>query len=76
MKQRESNDGCFNYEGVPTDGCSHLYFGDIVIIFESVAARNIFHENEDQYLVVYNEEPISTSPSPLEIQEFDQIKKK
>ena len=25
MKQRESNDGVLNYEGVPTDGCSHLY---------------------------------------------------
>ena len=24
MKQRESNDGCLNYEGVPIDGCSHL----------------------------------------------------
>ena len=27
MKQRESTDGCLNYEGVPTDGCSHLYVG-------------------------------------------------
>ena len=25
MKQRESNDGSLSYEGVPTDGCSHLY---------------------------------------------------
>ena len=29
MKQRESNDGCLNYEGVPTDGFSQLYVGDI-----------------------------------------------
>ena len=29
MDQRASNDGFLNYEGVPTDGCSHLYVGDI-----------------------------------------------
>ena len=29
MKQRESNVGCLNYEGVPIDGCSHPYLGDI-----------------------------------------------
>ena len=29
MKQRESTEGCLNYEGVPTDGCSNLYVGDI-----------------------------------------------
>ena len=33
MKQRGSNDGCLNYEGLPTDGCSHLYVGDIEINF-------------------------------------------
>ena len=47
IKQRESTDGCLNYEGVPTDGCSHLYVGDIQISFESVYARQtlIKHEN-------------------------------
>ena len=25
MKQRECNDGCLNYEGVPTNGFSHIY---------------------------------------------------
>ena len=29
MKQRASIDGFLNYEGVPTDGCSKLYVGDI-----------------------------------------------
>ena len=24
MKQRASTDGCLNYEGVPTVGCSHI----------------------------------------------------
>ena len=38
MDQRASTDGCLNYEGVPTDGFSHLYVGDIEINFESVAA--------------------------------------
>ena len=33
MKQTESNDGCLSYEGVPTDGFSHLYVGDIEITF-------------------------------------------
>ena len=49
MKQRESNDGCLNYEGVPIDGCSHLYVGDIEIIFKNVSTSQIYskHENED-----------------------------
>ena len=34
MKQTTSTAGCLNYEGVPTDGCSHLYLGDIDITFE------------------------------------------
>ena len=69
MKQRESNDGCLSYEGVPTDGCSHLYVGDIEITFESFSARqtSIKHESED--LVVVEEETRSTSPSPLELHE-------
>ena len=49
MKQRESNDGWLNYEGLPTDGCSHLYVGDIEINFESVSVSQIYvkHENEE-----------------------------
>ena len=38
MKQRESNDGCLNYERLPTYGFSHLYVGDIEIRSENVAA--------------------------------------
>ena len=76
MDQRASADGCLNYEGVPTDGCSQLYVGDIKIKFESVAASQSSHENEDEDLVENNEEPISTFPSPIELQEFDQFNKK
>ena len=76
MDQRASTNGCLNCEGVPTDGCSQLYVGDIEIIFENIAARQIYHKHEDQYLLIDNEEPRSTSPSPLELQEVDQIKKK
>ena len=49
MKQRASIDGCLNYEGVPTDGCSQLYVGDIEIRFQNVDASQNFikHENED-----------------------------
>ena len=64
-----------NYEGVPTYGCSQLYVGDIEIRFENVAAIQISHEHKDEYLVADNEEPRSTSPSPLELQEVE-IKKK
>ena len=47
MKQRESIDGCLNYEGVPTDGCSQIYFGHIEIIFQKFSAsqNSIQHEN-------------------------------
>ena len=76
MDQRASIDGWLNYEGVPTYGCSKLYVGDIEIIFESVSARKSYHKNEYEYLVADNEEPRSTSPSPLELQEVEQIKKK
>ena len=38
MKQRESTDGCLNYEGVTTDGCSQKYVGDIDIIFQNFSA--------------------------------------
>ena len=49
MDQRESTDGCLNYEGVPPDGCSQIYVGDIEIIFQNVVASQNFikHENED-----------------------------
>ena len=68
--------GCLNCEGVPTDGCSQLYVGDIEIKIENVVSRKISHDHEYEYLVSYNEYPISTSPSPLELQVVDQIKKK
>ena len=32
MDQRASIDGCLNYEGVPTDGCSQLYVGERSIL--------------------------------------------
>ena len=75
MKQRESTDGCLNYKGVPTNGCSHFYVGDIEITFESVVAiqTSIRHENEN--LVAVEEETRSTSPSPLELHEVDPSKK-
>ena len=69
MKQRASTDGCLNYEGVTTDGCSQIYVGDIEIRLENVAAIESLHKHEDEYLVTDNEEPRSTSPSPLELQE-------
>ena len=65
-----------NYEGVPSDGCSQIYVGDIEIIFENVPTKQISHKHEDEYVVRNNEEPRSNSPSPLELQEFDRIKKK
>ena len=65
MKQRESNDGCLNYEGVPTDWCSQLYVGDIEIRFQNVAASQNSIKNENEDLVVVEEETRSTSPSPL-----------
>ena len=61
---------------MPTYGFSQLYVGDIEIIFEKVVARQSSDEHEDEYHVVDNEEPRSNSPSPLELQEVDQIKKK
>ena len=68
MDQRASTDGCLNYEGVPTDGCSQIYVGDIEIRLENVVAIQSSHKHEDEGLVTNNEEPISTSPSPLELQ--------
>ena len=63
-------------ERVPIDGISQIYVGDIEIRFENVSTSQIYHEHKYEYLVADNEEPRSTSPSPLELQEFDQIKKK
>ena len=65
MKQRESIDGCLNYEGEPIDGCSHLYVGDIEITFESVSVIQNSIKNENEELVAVEEETRSTSPSPL-----------
>ena len=47
--QKESIDGSLNCEGLPTDGCSKLYVGDIYIMFE-----NEFDERKS--LVVVEEE--------------------
>ena len=76
VNQREYTDGSLNYERVPSDGCSQLYVGDIEIRFENIIAIQCSHKHEDEYLVTTNEEPISTSPSPLELQVVDQIKLK
>ena len=46
MDQRASTDGCLNCEGVPINGCSQLYVGDIEIRFENVSARKIYHEHK------------------------------
>ena len=76
MDQRESTDGCLNFEGVPIDGCSQLYVSDIEIRFENDAAIQSSHKHQDEDLVTDNDEPRSTYPSLLELQEVDQIKKK
>ena len=73
--QRESTDGCLNCEGVPTDGCSQLYVGDIYIIFQNVAASHNSIKDENEYLVAVEEETRSTSPSPLELHEVGPSKK-
>ena len=53
MKQiRASTDGCLNYEGVPIDGCSQLYGGDIETIFQNVVGIQISSKHENEYLVV------------------------
>ena len=57
------------YEGVHIDGCTHLYVGDIEIIFESVVASQTSIKPENEYLVVVEEETRSNSPSPLDIHE-------
>ena len=62
--------------GVITDVCSQIYVGNIEIRFENVAASQISPDHKDEDLVAANEEPRLTSPSPLEVQEVDQIRKK
>ena len=76
LKQRASTDGCLNYEGVPTEGCSQLYVGDIDIKFQNVAASQISSKHENEYLVAVEEETRSTSPSPLELHEVGPSKNK
>ena len=44
MDQRASTDGCLNCEGVPTDGCSQLYVGDIEIRLENFDAIKSSHK--------------------------------
>ena len=75
MKQRVSTCGWFNYEGVPTDGFSQIYVGDIEIRFQKIytSQNSIKHENE--YLVAVKEETRSTSPSPIELHEVGSSKK-
>ena len=75
MKQRASIHGYLNYEGVPTDGCSHRCVGDIEINFKSVAASQNSIKHENEYRVVVEEETRSTSPSPLELHEVGPSKK-
>ena len=64
-----------NYEGVHTDGCSHIYVNDIEITFESVVARQNSIKHGNEYLVAVEEETISTSPSPLELHDVGPSKK-
>ena len=76
MKQRASTDGCLNYEGVPTDGCSQIYVGDIEIIFQNISTiqNSIKHENED--LVVVEEEARSTCHHHLSFMKLVQARRK
>ena len=75
MDQRAFIDGCLNYEGVPNYGCSHLYVGDIEIIYQNFSTRKISSKHENEDLVVVEEETRSTSPSPLELHEIGPSKK-
>ena len=75
MKQRESNDGCLNYDSVPTGRCSQIYVGDIEIIFKKISAIQISSKHENKELVAVEEETRSISPSPLELHEVGPSKK-
>ena len=52
-----------------------IYVGDIEITFESVYAIQTSIKHENEYLVVVEEETISTSPSPMELHEVGPSKK-
>ena len=56
MKQRASIEGCLNYEGVPTDGCSQIYVGDIDMRFQKFSASQNSIKHENEYLVAVEEE--------------------
>ena len=62
------------YEGVPSDGCSQIYVGDIEIIFQNVVTSKSSNKHENEDLVVVEEETRS-SPSPLELHEVGPSKK-
>ena len=53
MKLRASDDGFLNYEGVPSDGYSQIYVGEIEIKFQNVAASQIYSKNENEDLVAF-----------------------
>ena len=76
MKQRASTNGCLNYEGVPTDGCSQLYVGDIEIIFQNVVASKISSKHENEDLVAVEEETRSTSHHHLSFMKLVQARRK
>ena len=67
--------GCKN-QRESTDGCSQIYVGDIEIIFQNVAASQISSKHENEDLVAVEEETRSTSPSPLELHELVQARRK
>ena len=50
MNQRASTDEWLNYKGVPIDGCSQLYVGDIEMRFQNFVARKFSNEHKDEYL--------------------------
>ena len=51
MDERASTDGFLNYEGVPTDGFSHPYLGDIEIKSQNVGAIQIYNGKKYEDLV-------------------------
>ena len=65
-----------NFEGAPTDWFSQIYVGEIEIRLENIYAIQIYHKHEYEDLVSDKQELILSSPSPLQLQEVDQIKKK
>ena len=54
-------------EGVPINGSSQLNFGDMEFRLENDVAIKTSPKHEYEYLVTDNEEPRTTSPSPLDI---------